>query len=204
MSAVKTEQVMVVPTELFHQLGCFQGFNSDTDAYLNTLLDPANTKYLPRDLMEQDPSFKQLIPYCIFQHTDENGDRHVFQYTRGSGGGEARLHAKKSVGIGGHISTEDVGEASPYEVGMQRELAEEINIDTKYEQKLVGLINDDSNDVGKVHLGVVHLFSVEKPNVHSQELEIAGAGFEPLESIMQDIERFETWSQFCLKALFGC
>ena len=203
MSAVKTEQVMVVKTELFHQLGCFQGFNSDTETYLKTLLDPANTNYLPRDQMELDPSYKQLIPYCIFQYTDENSRRHVFQYTRGSGGGEARLHAKKSVGIGGHISTEDVGEASAYEAGMQRELSEEINIDTKYEQQMVGLINDDSNDVGKVHLGVVHLFTVESPKIHSQELEIAGAGFEPIEAIMNDIERYETWSQFCLNALFG-
>ena len=203
MSAVKIEQVMVVKTELFHQLGCFQGFNSDTDTYLKTLLDSANTNYLPRDQMEQDPSYKQLIPYCIFQYTDKSGGKHVFQYTRGSGGGEARLHAKKSVGIGGHISTEDAGEASPYEVGMQRELAEEINIDTKFEQQTVGLINDDSNDVGKVHLGVVHLFTVESPKVHSQELEIAGAGFEPIESVMKDIERYETWSQFCLKALFA-
>ena len=203
MSTVKTEQVMVVKTELFHELGCFQGFNSDTDTYLATLLDPANTQYLPRDQMEQDPSYKQLIPYCIFQYTDENGGRQVFQYTRGSGGGEARLHAKKSVGIGGHISTEDLGDTCAYEVGMKRELDEEINIDTKYDQRMVGLINDDSNDVGKVHLGVVHLFTVVEPKVHSQELEIAGAGFEPIESMLQDIERYETWSQFCIKALFG-
>ena len=47
MSTVKTEQVMVVKTELFHELGCFQGFNSDTDTYLATLLDPVNTQYLP-------------------------------------------------------------------------------------------------------------------------------------------------------------
>ena len=101
------------------------------------------------------------------------------------------------------ISTEDLGEACAYEVGMKRELAEEINIDTKYAQQMVGLINDDSNDVGKVHLGVVHLFTVDQPKVHSQELEIAGAGFEPIESMLQDIERYETWSQFCIKALFG-
>ena len=85
----------------------------------------------------------------------------------------------------------------------RRELDEEINIDTKYDQRMVGLINDDSNDVGKVHLGVVHLFTVDEPKVHSQELEIAGAGFEPIESMLQDIERYETWSQFCIKALFG-
>jgi predicted NUDIX family phosphoesterase len=202
MSAVKTEQVMVVKTQLFHQLGAFQGFNSDTEKYLPTLLDPANTDYRPRDQMEEDPSFKQLIPYCIFQFVDPNGNKQVFQYTRGSGGGESRLHAKKSVGIGGHISTEDIGDDCPYELGMQRELAEEIQIDTAYEQSMVGLINDDSNAVGKVHLGVVHLFSVEAPNINSRELEIASAGFSPVEDVLQDIERYETWSQFCLKSLF--
>jgi predicted NUDIX family phosphoesterase len=202
MSAVKTEQVMVVETELFHQLGCFQGFNADTQKYLPTLLDPSNTDYRPRDQMEQDPSFKQLIPYCIFQFVDESGIKHVFQYTRGKGGGESRLHAKKSVGIGGHISTEDIGDACPYELGMQRELAEEIQIDTQYDQTMVGLINDDSNDVGKVHLGVVHLFTVASPSVNSKELEIAGAGFSPVDEVMAEIDRYETWSQFCLKSLF--
>lgn len=203
MSAAKTEQVMVVKTELFHQLGSFQGFNSETQKYLPTLLDPSNTDYRPRDLMEQDPSFKQLIPYCIFQYLDDGDAKHVFQYTRGAGGGESRLHAKKSVGIGGHISTEDIGDDCPYELGMQRELSEEIQIDTQYEQTMVGLINDDSNEVGQVHLGVVHLFTVASPKVNSRELEIAGAGFSPLEDVMAEIDRYETWSQFCLKSLFA-
>lgn len=202
MSTVKTEQVMVVKTELFHQLGCFQGFNAETQKYLPTLLDPSNTDYRPRDQMEADPSFKQLIPYCIFQHVDGEGVKHVFQYTRGSGGGESRLHAKKSVGIGGHISTEDIGDDCPYELGMQRELSEEVQIDTQYDQTMVGLINDDSNDVGKVHLGVVHLFTVASPSVSSKELEIAGAGFSPVAQVMAEIDRYETWSQFCLKSLF--
>ena len=205
MSAVnvETEHVMVVPTQLFHDCGYFQGFNSDTDHYLTKLLDPGSTSYLPRDKMEQDPTYKQLIPYCIFRHTADDQSVHVFQYTRGKAQGESRLHSKRSVGIGGHISTLDLGDDSPYEVGLNRELEEEIAIDTKFEQTCVGLINDDENEVGKVHLGIVHIFDVVEPKVTAREDSIADAAFLPIEKLMDDIERFETWSQICLRSLFG-
>ena len=203
MSTVTTEQVMVVKTELFHECGYFQGFCAETENYLEALLDQNNTQYLPRSEMEEDPGFKQLIPYCIFQHVDSAGQPNIFQYTRGSGGGEARLRAKKSVGIGGHISTLDAHDESPYDLGMRRELEEEVIIETAYTQTLAGLINDDENDVGKVHLGIVHLFSVEQPNVRSREHEISASGFAPLPKIMADIDGFETWSKICLTSLFG-
>ena len=203
MSTVATEQVMVVKTELFHECGYFQGFCADTENYLKTLLDQNNTKYLPRNEMETDPGYKQLIPYCIFQHIDSSGQSFIFQYTRGKGGGETRLRAKKSVGIGGHISTLDAHDESPYDLGMRRELEEEVMIETAYQQKLAGLINDDENEVGKVHLGIVHLFQVDQPNVQSRETEIANSGFAPLDEIMGDIDGFETWSKICLTSLFN-
>jgi predicted NUDIX family phosphoesterase len=203
MSAVSTEQVMVVKTQLFHDCGYFQGFCAETERYLETLLEPVNTQYLPRGDMEDDPSFKQLIPYCIFQFVDDAGENHIFQYTRGKGGGEARLRAKKSVGIGGHISTLDAHDASPYHLGMQRELEEEIVIDTEFTQSLVGLINDDENEVGKVHLGIVHLFVVQKPQISANEADISDAGFLPVSEIMADLDTYETWSKICLESLFG-
>lgn len=203
MSAVSTEQVMVVKTQLFHDCGYFQGFCAETEKYLETLLEPVNTQYLPRGDMEDDPSFKQLIPYCIFQFVDDATENHIFQYTRGNGGGEARLRAKKSVGIGGHISTLDAHDASPYHLGMQRELEEEIVIDTEFTQSLVGLINDDENEVGKVHLGIVHLFVVQKPQISANEADISDAGFLPVSEIMADLDTYETWSKICLESLFG-
>ena len=75
----------------------------------------------------------------------------------------ARLHAKRSIGIGGHISADDAAQASAYDEGMRRELEEEVVIDTPYRGRMVGLINDDETEVGRVHLGVVHLFDVEQP-----------------------------------------
>ena len=137
MVEVSTEHVLVVPTELFHRLGHFQGFSPDTTSYLTELLKPAHTSYRPRGEMEEDPSFKQLIPYCVFRHVDADGREHVFAYTRGKGQGEGRLRSKRSVGIGGHISSDDshAGD-NVYQEGMRRELDEEIFIDTAYSERL--------------------------------------------------------------------
>jgi predicted NUDIX family phosphoesterase len=205
MSTVHTENVLVVPTELFHRLGHFQGFTADIDRYLGELLSAKNTSYRARGEMEEDPSFKQLIPYAIFRHRDAAGRVSVFQYTRGKGQGEARLRSKRSVGVGGHIAIEDrtSDDAVPYAEGMRRELEEEIIIDTPYTEQCVGLINDDETPVGRVHLGVVHILDVEKPAVHPREEDILEAGFRPVEELLADLDGFETWSQICLRALFA-
>jgi predicted NUDIX family phosphoesterase len=201
-----TERVMVVPTELFCRLGYFQGFTSDVGRYLPELLSPEHTGYRPRGEVEIDPGYKQLIPYVIFHHLGEDGQPAVFQYTRGTGQGEGRLHKKRSVGIGGHISTlDDCGDAGqcPYEIGMRRELDEEVTVRTPYTSQCVGLINDDLTDVGKVHLGVVYRFDVEHPAVEPRETDILESGFRPVTQILADLSSFETWSQLCMKALFG-
>ncbi len=206
MTMVQTEQVLVVPTELFHRLGYFQGFSSDTDRYLAELLSPANTSYRPRSEMENDPGFKQLIPYVVFCHQDPQGQPSVFCYTRGTGQGEQRLHRKRSIGVGGHISSEDVtasNESNSYEEGLQRELNEEVLIETPYQSSCVGLINDDETEVGKVHLGVVHLFTVDRPAVRPRESEIVDAGFHAVAELNKNLAEFETWSSICLQAMFG-
>ncbi len=218
MTMTQTEHVLVVPTELFRSLGYFQGFCRSVDSYLEQLLNGMHSQFLPRSEMEANPEFKQLIPYCILRHIDEDGQTWLFQYTRGSGQGESRLHARRSIGVGGHISTLDSSQSensdsnlsslstpsdtSIYLSGMKRELEEELIIATDYSERCVGLINDDENPVGQVHLGVVHLLDVNEPQIQPRELDIANAGFERLEDVLADIASFETWSQICLRALF--
>lgn len=204
MSIAQVEQILVVPTELFHSLGYFQGFNRDVEQYLDTLLDASNVQYLPRPEMEVDPSYKQLIPYCILQHVDQAGEIWLYQYRRGSGQGEARLHALRSIGIGGHISSVDANDTgvSPYREGLKRELEEELAINSEFQERCVGLLNDDGNEVGRVHLGVVHLLELKSMNVSSREVDLANAGFVRLKEILAEIDQFETWSQICLRALF--
>ncbi|MDZ4659603.1 MAG: phosphoesterase [Bythopirellula sp.] len=206
MPTVAEERVLVLPTSEFHALGHFQGFSADLATYLPALLESTDLSYRPRGEMEQDPSFKQLIPYMVFRYTDEEGIERLFQYTRGGGQGEKRLHAKRSVGIGGHISTDDADAgtiADVYRVGMLRELEEEIALDTAYTEQCVGLINDDETPVGQVHLGVVHLFDVSEPLVQPRETEILDAGFRPVEEILAELDQFESWSQIVVRALFG-
>jgi len=202
MSTVHTEQVLVVPTKIFHRLGHFQGFSSDVDRYLDELLSPEHTSYRPRAEMEEDPSFKQLIPYVVFRHRSGTGDASLFCYTRGKGQGEGRLHSKQSIGIGGHISAEDSGaDLDPYEEGMRRELEEEVEIDTPFRQRCLGLINDDRTEVGRVHLGIVHLFDVERQAVLPREQDLLAAAFRPFDQLRAEFDRFESWSQICLQAL---
>ncbi len=206
MSTVAEERVLVLPTSEFHALGHFQGFTSDLATYLPALLQSENLSYRPRGEMEQDPSFKQLIPYMVFRYTDSGGVQRLFQYTRGGGMGESRLHAKRSVGIGGHISTEDSHAGTLHDVyreGMQRELGEEVALETAYTETCVGLINDDQTPVGRVHLGVVHLFDVEQPHVHPREDDILDACFLPIDEILPQLDRYESWSQIVVPALFG-
>lgn len=206
MTNYSTERVLVVPTEVFHRLGHFQGFHGEVDRYLGELLSPRHISYRPRQEVEIDPSFKQLIPYMVFCHRDAGGRQWVFQYTRGAGQGEGRLHRKQSIGIGGHISTVDCrldGNSNPYQEGLRRELEEEVDLQSPYTSHCVGLINDDQSDVGRVHLGVVHRFDLERPAVHPRESEILECGFRPVEEILTDLSGFETWSQITMQALFG-
>jgi predicted NUDIX family phosphoesterase len=203
MAGFPQEDVLVVPRSLFDRVGAFQGFCGDTAAYLPELLDPRHTSWRPRAAVEDDPSFKQLIPYCVLAWRDAAGRPHYFAYTRGGGQSEARLRAKRSVGIGGHISSTDGehGDDTSYDAGMRREIAEEIAIEGEWSGRCVGLINDDSNAVGSVHLGIVHVLDLNRPGVSSRESELVECGFETLEALLAERERFETWSQITLDAL---
>ena len=198
------EQVLVVPTQFFHTLGHFQGFSTDIDRYRDVLLDAENVQFRPRSEVEVDPGFKQLIPYMIFCHTDSSGNVSIFQYVRGKGMGESRLHQKRSIGIGGHIAAEDQGQHSAdiYREGMLRELYEEVVLHTTFTERCVGLINDDTTEVGRVHLGIVHRLDVAEPNVISNEADLIESGFMPLDELRKHREQLESWSAISLDALF--
>ena len=205
MSQATTEEehILVVPESEIDRIGRIDGFEADVDRFLQPILQSDQLTFQPRSQMETDPSFKQLIPYVLLEWTNDAGEIHLFAYTRGGGSGESRLHAKRSVGIGGHISREDAaGGADPYSTGMHRELCEEDILETQYTESRVGLIYDPSNDVGKVHLGVVHRFTLHSPSVTSNESDLAEGGFVTVASLRQQMDRLETWSQLAIKALY--
>src|SRR5437870_1718393 len=127
-----SERVMVVHSQLLDELGRFQGFCHEVDRYLEALLDKRHISFRARREMEEDPAFKQIIPYCILRSNNS-----VFRYTRGKKMGEKRLHALESIGVGGHISLADDrpligGAVVTYGESMHRELGEEVVIETQF------------------------------------------------------------------------
>lgn len=199
MADKSAERVLVIPTTVFHAAGVFQGFSPRVDHYLPHLLDPKNFSYRPRAEAETDPSFKQIVPYVVLRWRDQ-----VFHYTRGKRGGEARLLALRSIGVGGHICADDSTLFdNPYREAMLRELAEEVRLESAYEDRCIGLINDDRTPVGQVHLGIVHVFDLAEPKVERREQALTRAGFAPLEELRAQRQEFETWSQFLLDVVRG-
>jgi predicted NUDIX family phosphoesterase len=194
------ESVLVVRRSLFDELGSFQGLSLEVSRYLPAFLDPANNFFLSRDQAEHDPTHKQLIPYALFRHRGR-----LLRYLRSKKTGEHRLMAKMSLGIGGHINTDDVSGASvgreTYNAGVEREIAEELQIEGAWQQRIVALINDDSNEVGQVHLGVVHLVDLDSDRVVPNDETIAEIAFLPPEQLQLERDRLETWSQICLEGL---
>ena len=195
------EEVLCIRESLIQSLGAFEGFQTRVDAYLPEILKATNQSFLSRRLCETDPSFKQLIPYVLVYY-EEGGETYLFQYVRGSGQGEKRLHALRSLGIGGHISTEDTSGTDLYQTGMDRELDEEVIFDNKPNAPIVGLIYDPSNEVGKVHLGVVHLMKLDGPTMRAREEDLLESGFLSLAQVRNEIDRLETWSRLCVEAIF--
>ncbi len=200
MSKYAGEQVLVVPRSLLEEIGMFQGLKGEgVDQALEKLLDPANHFFIDRAEAEDDPTHKQLIPYCIFKH----GDR-LLHYTRGKSGGENRLHAKISVGVGGHINPVDTGGGktgrAAYFAAVEREIEEELDLPGGYEQRIIALLNDDTNPVGEVHLGVVHLIELPDGTVSAKEDALAELSFSSISDLNGSLyERLETWSQHCVR-----
>jgi predicted NUDIX family phosphoesterase len=194
------EHVLVIKRALLEEMGMFQGFQPGAERYLEAMLAEGQNFFMERPAAELDPTHKQLIPYSIFRHGDS-----VLCYRRGGKGGEKRLVAKRSVGIGGHINPIDAGEQGrgweTYQNGVEREMAEELKIGCGYTQKVVGLINDDSNEVGQVHLGVVHVFEMESQDVASNEDAIEDLRWVLLAELAAEPDGLETWSAHCVAYL---
>lgn len=197
---MSVEHILVIKRSLFDQIGAFQGFQPDAKRYLDVILAKGNNFFMARPDAETDPTHKQIIPYSIFHHQGR-----YLVYARGGKGGEKRLHAKRSLGIGGHINPHDEREDSlastTYVNGVEREIEEELSISGTHTQRVIGLINDDSNEVGQVHLGVVHLFELASDAVQSNEEAIQDIRFFTLEELMPIKDGLESWSQICLDHL---
>jgi predicted NUDIX family phosphoesterase len=194
------ENILVIRRSLFDKLGSFQGLNFEAEKYLKAILSRGNNFFIPRPEAETNPAYKQIIPYALIAF-----EKTVLHYVRGKKAGEQRLVAKGSIGIGGHMNEADESlfamDEGAYRAGVEREANEEIKIDTPFEDRIVALLNDDSTEVGRVHLGIVHIFKLKEPNVQKREAMITGLTFLAKEELMARRQSLENWSQICLDSL---
>lgn len=192
--------VLVVKRETFDAIGAFQGLNFNVERYLPQLLARQNNFFMPRSEAEKDVRYKQIIPYAILAH-----EGRVLHYVRGKKAGEQRLVSKGSIGIGGHMNDHDEGlfalDQEAYLAGVKREVEEELNVCSPFQNHIVALLNDDSNDVGQVHLGVVHVLDLETPAVEKREAMITELEFLTPDQLRARLDQLESWSQICAQHL---
>lgn len=175
---------------------------TDLDMYLTRAVD--NVQIKRRGDMEEDPTYKQIIPYVVL-YTGDGPDRKIFSYVRLTGGGETRLHNKVSFGVGGHMN--ELSDALGFVAEARREIDEELTVSTEtadqFTYNFLGLINDDSDEVGKVHLGV--LIGVEVPasvyqSITVRETDQLEGSWVPVDRLKSIEERLENWTRLSLPA----
>jgi predicted NUDIX family phosphoesterase len=196
------EHVLVIERKILEQAGMFQGLAFNVEDYLDRIFVQGVPRFIPRSQAEDDPSYKQIIPYVIMAH-----DGKYLSYVRGIRAGEARLVGNRSIGIGGHINPADDMPLfnnnfyETYIAAVEREVAEEVSVETNHTDRIVALLNDESNEVGSVHLGIVHYWNLDEPKVSKKEQMITQMAFMSPEELEQVRDSLETWSSLCLNHL---
>lgn len=201
MSKMNEQIIVASRTSVFNDEElAFQGVNSNQSTVKQITENIANSfSVMRRGNAEEDKDYKQPIPYAVLKRGDE-----VFIYERLTGGGEDRLHNQLSLGVGGHAN--DTGEDNFDELiinNLNRELEEEliINHDQELDMSLeyAGLINDDENDVGLHHIGILSIIELPlNTDVQVRETEQLKGGWISIQNLKKQdtYQDLESWSQF--------
>lgn len=192
---VATEQVLVVRREDIFPDGAWHGFvTEDLDRHQRVIRERHFFK--PRAEVENDPSFQQIIPYVVFRH----GERYLLTH-RLRASSEKRLRKQYSLGVGGHINPGDLEGGDPILDGLKREWAEEVIYRGRFAARLLGLLNEESSPVSKVHLGVVFLVEGDSPDVQIRETDKLAGELLTLDEMRIHFLEMESWSQLVYERL---
>lgn len=184
-----SEQVLCVKRDEIFPDGAWHGFVSQ-DLERHQAVIRERHFFKPRSEVEDDPSFQQIIPYVVFRHGD-----HYFLTHRLRASSEKRLRKQYSLGVGGHINPGDLQAGDPILDGLKREWQEEVIYDGRFEARLIGLLNDDSSPVSKVHLGVVFVVDGDTPNISIRETDKLAGELLTLDEMRIYYLGMESWSQ---------
>jgi predicted NUDIX family phosphoesterase len=187
------EDVLVVPTAAaLEELGGGSAWHGILPAGETALADLIRRlgAFRPRSSMEEDPSWKQVIPYPVLR----DGKR-WFLMRRTRAGGDARLHDRYSIGVGGHVNPADGGLDGDLSNALRREWTEELDVDFVPAFRFIGLLNDDTTPVGAVHLGLVFEGDAAGRPVTIRERDKLTGRFAETHEVAAVAESLETWSR---------
>lgn len=191
---INDELILVVPRSVLFIQETIHGISTrNIDRYIEVI--KKNRQYLPRSLMEQDSNYKQIIPYLIFKHADK-----YFLMQRTSTSSEQRLKNKYTLGIGGHIRQEDMINQDSIFDWAYREFHEEVAYNDQFSIRTIGLLNDDTNPVGKVHLGIVLLLEGTTPEIKIKS-ELKQGNLLTAQQCMAYYDSMESWSRLVIDYL---
>lgn len=199
--SVSDELLIVVPVEALHAARLVQGFDPSPQRILDAACKPGVARVMPRLVAETDPRFKQIVCYVVLRSGGS-----VFNYRRSAKAGERRLAGLRSIGVGGHLNVGDVGDQIGLDGlrrGISRELAEEVTLAEEPPIRYLGIINDDTTDVGRVHIGLIALAELAEPRVSLRDPTLLDGRFDRPETLVARSSSFEGWSQLCLPALIS-
>lgn len=187
IKATTDEHILVVKRNKLFIEGSWHGLKKvNATKYLDLIAQ--EKEFLPRSLMEIDPTYKQIIPYLIFTHNDK-----YFLMQRQAKASEQRLKNKYSLGIGGHIRQEDLTSNDIIDWA-KREFEEEVTYKGSYSVEPLGMLNDDSNPVGEVHIGFVFLLRGNSSEI-TVKSELKSGQLLTISECQDYYANMENWSQ---------
>jgi predicted NUDIX family phosphoesterase len=191
------EHVLCVRREDVFPDGAWHGFvDAGLERYEKVIRE--QSFFMPRSEVEEDPTYQQVIPYVVFRH----GDRYLLT-RRLKASSEKRLRQQYSLGVGGHINPGDLEQGDPVMDGLRREFEEEVVYSGEVNATLLGLINDDSSPVSKVHLALAFLVDGSSPEIQIRETEKLAGELLTLDEMRMYYLEMESWSQIVYDRLTG-
>ncbi len=211
----KSENALVFPAQLLSKVGWFHGINKKYRKYENILLDPKNTRFIKRLDAENDLTHRQIVSYVLVERKKQ-----LLRFVRGKYvSAQAFLKGRYCIGFGGHAQESDYEQwklfsqkDSGYNASVQRVLEEELKLPKNSiapkNLKIIGVLNDDSSDVGKRHFAFIHKLNLDhiKEEIISTSLKkekaINQLTFVPIKNLGKNFERYEYWSKLCVGTFF--
>ncbi|GAG69663.1 unnamed protein product [marine sediment metagenome] len=187
------EKILVVPREKLFENIFFEGFEREKITYYLERVRKYSI-FIKRFVVENDPNYKQIIPYLVIKFKNK-----YLLFKRFPVGLEKRLFYKYSIGIGGHINEKDFNKNKDLiNSGLEREFNEELIYNGKLNYKIVGLINDDFDEVGKVHFGIVYLIEIKTPDIKIRENSKMEGKLVNKKELIRYENKMERWSQIII------